>query len=166
MLNQIRSLLHGAITTPRGDSVTAIRVPKNIARGINDMLGAPLCSQDEIERRRAAARRLADLRAAPAVKAAPKREPAPVVIYFEKDRNQRQLERIQDALGARSIVFKKLDVTGDDRTTSFVTTEARCERDELPGRLRRRQGHRRAEGTGGVRRVRGAREDRIRLKRR
>lgn len=132
MLDQIRSLFHQAITTPRGDSVAAIRVCKDIARGLNHMAGEPLCSPDEIERRRAAARRLADLRAAPPVKAKPKREPAPVIIYFEKDRNQRQLERIQDALGARSIVFKKLDVTGDDRTMSFVTTEAKCERDELP----------------------------------
>ena len=132
MLDQIRTLLHQAITTPRGDSVAAIRVPKDIARGINHMLGMPLCSEEEIERRRAAARRLVELRAAPKSKAAPKREPAPVIVYFEKDRNQRQLERIQDALGARGVVFKKLDVTGDDRTMSWVTTQAKCERDELP----------------------------------
>lgn len=131
MLDQLRSLLHRAITTPRGDSFAPIRVPKDIARGLNDMLGSPLCTLEEAERRRAAARRLVELRAAPAP-AVVAREPAPVMVYFEKDRNQRQIEKVDQVLSARGIAYKKLDVTGDAATLSFVTTEAKCEQDELP----------------------------------
>ncbi len=131
MLDQLRSLLHRAITTPRGDSVAAIRVPKDLARGLNEMLGAPLCTAEELERRRAAARRLAELRARP-TEVLVVREPAPVMVYFEKDRNQRELSRLEQVLAAKNIEFTKLDVTGDQATLSFVTTEAKCDRDELP----------------------------------
>jgi hypothetical protein len=95
------------------------------------MLGAPICSAEEIERRRAAARRLEELRSV-AVEPITTREPAPVMVYFEKDRNQRALTRIEEALSARKIAFKKLDVAGDEATKAFVTKEARCEEDDLP----------------------------------
>ena len=127
----IRSLLHRVITTDRGDSLGAVRVPKAIARELNEMLGSPICSAEEIERRRAAGRRLEELRRAPA-EVVTRREPAPVMVYFEKDRNQRQLTRIEEALSARNIAFKKLDVAGDEATKAFVMKEARCEEDDLP----------------------------------
>jgi hypothetical protein len=61
-----------------------------------------------------------------------KREPAPVVMYFEKDRNQRLIERVRELLTAKKIPFTALDVSGDAATIAFVTREAACEDDDLP----------------------------------
>lgn len=61
-----------------------------------------------------------------------KREPAPVVMYFEKDRNQRLIERVRELLSAKQIPFTALDVSGDAATIAFVTREAACEDDDLP----------------------------------
>jgi hypothetical protein len=63
---------------------------------------------------------------------AKKREPAPVVVYFEKDRNQRLIERVRELLTAKQIPFQALDVTGDTATIAFIMREAACEDDDLP----------------------------------
>ena len=63
---------------------------------------------------------------------AKKREPAPVVMYFEKDRNQRLIERTRELLNAKQIPFTALDVSGDPATLAFVMREAACEDDDLP----------------------------------
>jgi glutaredoxin len=60
------------------------------------------------------------------------REPAPVIVYFEKDRNQRLLERTRELLEAKSIPFRALDVSGDAATIAFIVREAKCEDDDLP----------------------------------
>jgi len=134
MLDRLRHALHRAITTPRGDRFTPIRVPKDLARRANIALGQPICSSDELAARRRAAARLQDLRAnriadAPAPTAA---APVPVMVYFERNRNIRELARIEELLAARSIAFTKLDVTGDEATLTFVTRKASCEADDLP----------------------------------
>jgi hypothetical protein len=67
--------------------------------------------------------------AAPVVK---QREPAPVIMYFEKDRNQRLIERVRELLTAKQIPFQALDVSGDAATIAFVMREAQCEDDDLP----------------------------------
>jgi glutaredoxin len=131
MLDGVRTLLHRAITTPAGESLAVVRVPKEIARTVNEILGEPLCSKDELARRRAATTRLQELRRAP--KASPKkREPAPVMVYLEKDRNARELQKIKDVLGAHGIAPKLLDVTGDEATIAFVVRESKREADMLP----------------------------------
>ena len=60
------------------------------------------------------------------------REPAPVLVYFEKDRNTRLLGRVEELLEAKGIAFKRLDVTGDEATRDFVLLRAKCEADDLP----------------------------------
>jgi glutaredoxin len=131
MLDAIRSSLFHAITTERGDAVTAIRVQKDLARRLNIALGSPLCSKDDLAKRRAAEARLATLRST--TEAAPlAKEAAPVMVYFEKDRNARLLERVRETLDARSIAYKLLDVAGDEATLDFVKREAKCEDDDLP----------------------------------
>jgi glutaredoxin len=132
MLDSLRTMLHQAITGTRGDSIAPIRVGKQVAKDLNEMLDKPLCSSEELEKRRAGARRLAELRSRPAVVAEVKRAPAPVMIYFEKDRNTRELVRVRELLAAHAIEPKLLDVTGDEATIAFVMREAKCERDELP----------------------------------
>lgn len=131
MLDRIRTKLHGLIDNPRGDAISAVRVPKMFARRVNDLFGSPLCSAEDLEKRRAALAKLETMRGA----AAPvtlEREPAPVVVYFEKDRNQRLIERVQELLSSRSIAYRALDVAGDEATMAFVMREAKCEEDDLP----------------------------------
>jgi hypothetical protein len=131
MLDPIRIGLHKLITTPAGDGFAPLRVPKYFARRMNMFFGCPLCSADELQKRRDAVKRLANLRSSGEQQRL-RREPAPVTIYFEKDRNARMLTRIEEALTAKGIAFTKLDVSGDEATMQFVTRTAKCEEDELP----------------------------------
>lgn len=134
MFERVRTTLHRAITTPTGDGFLPVRLPKDLARRLNMTLGEPLCSAAELDRRRQAKLRLDALRsgkAAPTSGTAPQAA-APVMIYFEKDRNTRLLGRIQEALDAKRIAYTLLDVAGDDATKRFVMREAQCKDDELP----------------------------------
>ena len=127
----VRTTLHRAITTPRGDSLAVVRIPKDIARRMNYALGLPLCSKDELEKRRIAQAKLDDLRRSGRTSERAALE-APVVVYFEKDRNARELARIEELLVSKTIAFRKLDVSGDEATLAFVVREAKCKDDELP----------------------------------
>lgn len=131
MLDPLRTGLHKIMTTPVGDGFLPLRVPKVLARRVNMFLGSPLCSPEELEKRRAAQKRLNELRAAGTSQPIA-REPAPVTVYFEKDRNQRMLDRIEEALHAKKIAFTKLDVSGDEATMDFIIRTAKCEADDLP----------------------------------
>jgi hypothetical protein len=132
MLDFVRSSLHKVISTPVLDSFPPVRIPKDLARRVNVVFGEPICSKDEMERRRAAKAKLAALRNAPRKAADAERVAAPVMVYFEKDRNVRMLERIKETLDAKKIAYTLLDVAGDDSTKGFVMREARCKDDELP----------------------------------
>ena len=134
MLDRVRTSIHAAITTPLGDAFLPVRVPKDLARRMNLMLGEPICSQVEIERRRAARARLAALQAGGAVaaSAAPAVLQAPVVVYFEKDRNERLLGRIRETLDTKKIAYTLLDVAGDTVARDYVLREAKCKDDDLP----------------------------------
>jgi glutaredoxin len=132
MLDTVKDALYRAITTPRGDSIAPVRVPKDLARRLNVALGSPLATAFELHKRRNARSRLGALRGSKGEVPAPKSEPAPVMVYFEKDRNARELTRIEETLAAKKIAYTTLDVTGDEATLEFVTREAKCEKDELP----------------------------------
>jgi hypothetical protein len=140
MLDAVKDALYRAITSPRGDSLAPIRLPKDLARRLNATLGSPLAPIRELAQRRDALGRLSALRdgrgkngAAPTPAGSrDKPEAAPVMVYFEKDRGARELARIEEALGARGIPYKLLDVAGDESTLDFVMREAGCKQDELP----------------------------------
>lgn len=132
MLGRVREALFQAISSPRGDSLAAVRVPKDLARRLNATLGEPLAPREELAKRAQAIARLAELRKRNADAKAVLREPAPVFVYFEKDRNVRELTRIEELLGAKSIAWTRLDVANDEATLDFVTRTAACERDDLP----------------------------------
>jgi len=138
MLDLVRTSLHRAITTPTGDRFFPVRVPKDLARRFNAMLGEPICSREELERRRAGRAKLEELKknggrspASAAVAAAPAVQ-APVMIYFEKDRNARMLGRIKELLDAKQVKYTLLDVADDATTKDFVLREAKCKDDDLP----------------------------------
>jgi hypothetical protein len=133
MLGRVREALFQAITAERGDSIAAVRVSKSLVRELNSVLGEPLATRDELARREAARARLAGLldRRAPA-SAGPSRETAPVFVYFEKDRNVRELTRIEELLSTRGLAFKRLDVARDEAMLDFILRAAGCEQDDLP----------------------------------
>jgi len=138
MWESIRAALYRVITTPKGDSFPLLRIQKDVARRLNVALGSPLASAEELARRQAALNRLAALRSSKRTESiapspVPTRvEPAPVMVYFEKDRNTRELVRIEETLGAKGIAYQLLDVTDDEPALDFVMREAHCEKDELP----------------------------------
>jgi hypothetical protein len=142
VLDLVRSSLHRVISTKAGDGLAPIRVQKDLARRVNTLLGEPLCSKDELARRRAGRARLEELKRSPRGAAGTEgasgqandaeRAVAPVVVYFEKDRNARLLGRIRETFEARGVAFTEADVTGDEVTKDFVMREARCKEDELP----------------------------------
>src|SRR5665213_1953937 len=123
MLDLIRTRLHGAITSPTGDGLFPIRVTKDLARRANIYVGMPLCSSDELAKRNAATEKMKDLaRKGPISKEATAKAKvlAPVTLYFEKNRNTRELLRIEELLDAKSIKFQKRDIAGDEATMVFV----------------------------------------------
>jgi len=132
MLDRVRDVLYRAIATPRGDAFAPVRVPKDLARRLNSTFGNPLAPLDELARRAAARDRLARLRADGHASERRRADAAPVLVYFEKDRNVRELARIEELLGAKGYEWKRLDVAGDEATMDFVTLKARSERDDLP----------------------------------
>jgi glutaredoxin len=117
MLSRLRDTLFRAITTTRGDSFAAVRIPKEIARDLNITFGMFLAPCDELTKRAEAGVRLAERRAA---------------AMSPKDRNVRELARIEELLAAKGIAWKRLDVAGDEATLAFVTLKTTCEKDELP----------------------------------
>jgi hypothetical protein len=131
MLDPIRTGLYKLITTPAGDGFLPIRVPKIVARRVNMFFGSPLCSAADLAKRRAAQKRLEELCASGETPTL-RRDPAPVTVYFEKDRNVRLVSRIEEALATKKIAFTKLDVSGDEATMQFITRTANCEEDDLP----------------------------------
>lgn len=133
MFDTLRAALHEVLTTPRLDGVAPVRLSKGALRRLNLALGEPLASREALASRRAAHQRLLALRSPNARPAAPAaRELAPVMVYFEKDRNVRELERMEEVLKARAIPYQRLDVAGDEAAMAFVVREARCKEDELP----------------------------------
>ena len=137
MLDRVRDALYRAMTAPGGDALAPVRIPKDLARRLNATLGRPLAPLDELARRARARARLAELRSQPvtaATRAMPsaRKEAAPVLVYFEKDVNVRELVRIEELLGAKGHAWKRCDVAGDEATLDFVMREAGCERDDLP----------------------------------
>ncbi len=132
MLTRLRDALYRAVVAPQGDSFAPLRISKDLARRLNATLGQPLASAEDLARRSDAATRLQRLRAAGSGVSRPGAEPAPVLVYVEGDRNVRELTRIEELLGSKSIAWKRLDVAGDEATLEFVIRRAGCERDDLP----------------------------------
>ncbi|HVJ92392.1 MAG TPA: hypothetical protein VM580_21475 [Labilithrix sp.] len=136
MLDLIVTSIHRALTTPAGDRFFPIRVPKDLARRVNALLGEPICSTEELARRRSGRERLEMLKRNGGKSEAPARSApapmAPVTIYFEQDRNLRVLGRIKEMLEAKEIKYTLADITSDPTTKDFVLREAKCEDDDLP----------------------------------
>jgi hypothetical protein len=130
-LDSLASTLHRVITSETGDSLALVRVPKDLARRLNRLAGSPLASRSELDARRAAQSKLDELRRVGGSEKTAS-VTAPVVVYFEKGRNARELGRVEELLKSKDVTYTLSDVTGDDATLSFVLTKAKRQKDELP----------------------------------
>jgi glutaredoxin len=116
--DKLRTGVHDALASTRGDTLTPVRVLRQVLGTANDLVGRPFCSQTELDdRRHAVARPVAA--AAPAA-----REAAPVMLYFD-GKDHRTKKKMEELLTAKEIPFVVLDVTDDEATRSWATTAAK-----------------------------------------
>ena len=133
MLSLVRSALHRAITTPRGDSLAPVRIPKDLARRLNVALGQPArpargAGQARSKRGRASPSCARRARRASACGARPRRCSS----TSRRTGTSASWCASRSSSAPRGYAWKRLDVAGDDATIDFVMLQAKCERDELP----------------------------------
>ena len=96
-------------------------------KGLEDLLGRPLASSAELDRRDEESQRLDALaeKARRGEGAVAKKEAAPVVLYVT-DQFVRERKRIEDVLKGRGIPYRVLDLTDDESTRSWALTKAQA----------------------------------------
>lgn len=133
LLRQGRVLLHGVLTSEKGDRVPPLRWVRHALSFCNDLAGRPLCSAEELARREAehaalsaevAAQQSLGRSGGNAAAAPARREPAPVVLYVT-DQDLRTKKKIEEVLKGRDIPYLVNDVTDDEASRSWALTQAR-----------------------------------------
>lgn len=114
--DKLRTLGDRALSSTAGDRFRPVKVLREVLGTANDLVGRPLCTDEELRRRRT--RRQAASTAIPAA-SAPAREAAPVMVYFA-GRDQRTLKKVEELLAARGVPYKVLDCSEDEATRSWV----------------------------------------------
>jgi glutaredoxin len=114
--DKLRASVHQALVSPRGDQFRAVRLAREVLGTANDLAGRPFCSQAELDERRRAG--------AVGPVGGVKREAAPVMLYFD-GKDHRTKKKIEELLKAKEIPFRVLDVTDDEATRSWATTQAK-----------------------------------------
>lgn len=96
------------------------------ARRVNDTLGRPLASADELADREAFANGYG---ATPAAAAAPAakvtQEVAPVVVYYFKEKQWRDAGKLTEVLDANGVPYKVVNLDGDEATQAAVRRDAK-----------------------------------------
>jgi glutaredoxin len=113
--DKLRTAVHDALASELGDRHKPVKMLRELLGTANDLLGRPFCTQAELDERRAT-----HVGAA----AATRREAAPVMLYFD-GKDHRTKKKIEDLLKGKEIPFKLLDVTDDEATRSWATTQAK-----------------------------------------
>lgn len=117
--DRLRTTVFTLLESPRSDHIRALRLVREVLGTANDLVGRPFCSQEELERRRT--------RQAGAAEPMPaRREPAPVMLYFD-GKDHRTKKKMEDILRSREVPYQVLDVTDDEATRSWATTAAHSE---------------------------------------
>ncbi|MBL9004316.1 MAG: hypothetical protein JNJ46_08725 [Myxococcales bacterium] len=120
-----RVLLHDALYTETGNRLPPVRWTRQALRFANELLGQPLCSQDELARRQQAVaqaeQRVAEERGGGQTS---RREAAPVALYVT-DQDHRTPKKIEDIFKGRDIPYTVLDVTDDEVSRSWALTQAK-----------------------------------------
>jgi|SRR6185312_14727462 glutaredoxin len=112
--DKLRTTVHEVLASERGDRYRPVKLLREVLGTANDLAGRPFCSQAELEERRATVER----------GGATRREPAPVMLYFD-GKDHRTKKKMEELLTAKEIPFKLLDVTDDEATRSWATTAAK-----------------------------------------
>jgi hypothetical protein len=101
----------------------------NAARRVNDTLGRPLASADELADRAAFAggygAKSATTTTAATATPAPKNEVAPVIVYYFKDKQHRDAGKLAEVLDANAIPYKVVNLEGDEATQAAVRRDAK-----------------------------------------
>jgi hypothetical protein len=101
----------------------------NAARRMNDTLGRPLASSDELADRAAFAGGYgangATTAATPAATPAAKNEVAPVIVYYFKDKQHRDAGKLTEVLDANAIPYRVVNLEGDEATQAAVRRDAK-----------------------------------------
>lgn len=126
-LRRGKSLAYSAIASETGNFIPPVRYAKKAAGFVNDLLGRPLASESELDRRDSEAQRLEELaeKARRGEGAVAKKEAAPVILYVT-DQFVRERKRIEDVLKGRGIPYRVLDLTDDEATRSWALTKAQA----------------------------------------
>ena len=113
--DKLRTTVHDVLASERADRYRPVKLLREVLGTANDLVGRPFCSQAELDGRRVT--HGGD--GAPA-----RREPAPVMLYFD-GKDHRTKKKIEELLVSKEIPFKVLDVTDDEATRSWATTQAK-----------------------------------------
>jgi len=103
----------------------------NAARRVNDTLGRPLASADELADRAAfaggygAASTPATATATATATPAAKTEVAPVIVYYFKDKQHRDAGKLAEVLDANAIPYRVVNLDGDEATQAAVRRDAK-----------------------------------------
>ena len=97
------------------------------ARRMNDTLGRPLASSEELADREAFASGYGASPAATPAAAAPvaTKEAAPVIVYYFKEKQWRDAGKLTEVLEANAIPYKVVNLDGDEATQAAVRRDAR-----------------------------------------
>jgi glutaredoxin len=98
----------------------ALRHARNLASIVNELVGQPLCSAEELARRRERRKPVVVATAGPR----PVTAQAPVLVYFD-GKDHRTKAKVEQLLRDREIQFQVLDVTDDEAERSWVSTAAK-----------------------------------------
>ena len=113
--DKLRTTVHDVLASERADRYRPVKLLREVLGTANDLVGRPFCTQAELDERRAGGQSNG---------AAVRREPAPVMLYFD-GKDHRSKKKFEELLTGKEIPFKVLDVTDDEATRSWATTAAK-----------------------------------------
>ncbi|MEK6607526.1 MAG: glutaredoxin [Myxococcota bacterium] len=121
-IDQVRFRLNDLLASDARDGAFPWRLARRVALAANDLLGEPICSRVELERRRGGSRSGAAAGSPSAAREAgcitPSEGTPPVFLYVTWDSADRA--PIEQLLAARGIAYRVLDVGRDEAMLSFV----------------------------------------------
>jgi len=113
--DKLRTSVHDLLASNRGDRYRPLKLLREVLGTANDLVGRPFCTQAELDERR---------HTGGAARSAGRREQAPVMLYFD-GKDHRTKKKIEELLAGKEVRFQVLDVTDDEATRSWATTQAK-----------------------------------------
>jgi glutaredoxin len=113
--DKLRTAVHDVLSSESGDHYKPVKLLREVLGTANDLVGRPFCTQAELDERRGGS---------VGVTQTTRREPAPVMLYFD-GKDHRTKTKIEELLRGKEIPFRLLDVTDDEATRSWATTQAK-----------------------------------------